>query len=201
MTYPPPGGTPDPYQPQPYQPTQPYDPTAASPYPPPDPQQAPYPPTQPYAAPDPYAQPDPYGTQAGGTPFSGQPPYASQPYSGQPFSGQPYSAQPYSAQPYGAQPQYGNAPYAPYGAGYGTRSTNGLAVASLVCSLAGLITCIGAPIGVVLGHIAKNQIKTSGEEGDGLATAGLVIGYLISVIGLIGCGLWTVGAVFSSSIS
>jgi hypothetical protein len=195
MTYPPPGGTPDPYQPQPYQPPQPYDPTAASPYPPPDPQQAPYPPTQPYAAPDPYAQPDPYGTRAGGTPFSGQP------YENQPFSGQPFSGQPFSGQPYGAQPQHGQAPYPPYGAGYGTRSTNGLAVASLVCSLAGLLTCIGAPVGVVLGHIAKSQIKVSGEEGNGLATAGLVIGYVVSVIGLVVCGLWIVGAVFRSGMS
>ena len=195
MTYPPPGGAPDPYQPQPYQPPEPYDPTAASPYPPPDPQQAPHPPTQPYAAPDPYAQPHPYGGHAGGTPFTAQP------YENQPYSAQPYSAQPFSGQPYGAQPPYGAAPYPPHGPGYGTGSTNGLAVASLVCSLAGLVTCIGAPIGVVLGHVAKNQIKVSGEEGDGLATAGLVIGYLVSVLGLLLCGLWTVGAVFSSSIN
>ncbi len=200
MTYPPPGGAPDPHQPQPYQPPQPYDPIAANPYPPPDPQQSPYPPTQPYAAPDPYAPPDPYGAPAGGTPFTAQP-YENQPYSGQPYSGQPFSGQPYGAQPYGGQPQYGKAPYAPHGAGYGTGSTNGLAVASLVCSLAGLLTCIGAPIGVVLGHVAKNQIKVSGEEGDGLATAGLVIGYLVSVIGLVLCGLLTVGAVSSSDMS
>ncbi|MFJ1703170.1 DUF1707 and DUF4190 domain-containing protein [Kitasatospora sp. NPDC088346] len=59
------------------------------------------------------------------------------------------------------------------------RRTNGLAVASLVLGLACLVTAglSGVPA-VVTGHIAKNQLRTSGEEGDGMATAGLVIGWL-----------------------
>jgi hypothetical protein len=34
------------------------------------------------------------------------------------------------------------------------------------------------PVGIVLGHGARGQIKRTGEGGRGLATAALVIGYL-----------------------
>jgi hypothetical protein len=62
--------------------------------------------------------------------------------------------------------------------------TNGMAIASLVCSLVG---CgVGSAVGVGLGHAAKRQIQRTGESGDGLATAGLVLGYLgIAAIGLL----------------
>jgi hypothetical protein len=87
----------------------------------------------------------------------------------------------------------------PYDPGYGAaRGTNGMAIASLVCSLVGLLTCIGAPIGIVLGHVAKGQIKTSGEEGDGLATAGLIVGYIAVVLYLGVCGLAAASGMMSS---
>lgn len=53
--------------------------------------------------------------------------------------------------------------------------TNGLAIASLVVSL----TCCGGVLGIIFGHIALGQIKRTGEEGRGLALAGLIIGYVI----------------------
>jgi hypothetical protein len=34
------------------------------------------------------------------------------------------------------------------------------------------------PVGIILGHVARGQIKRTGEGGRGLATAALVIGYL-----------------------
>jgi hypothetical protein len=34
------------------------------------------------------------------------------------------------------------------------------------------------PIGIVLGHVARGQIRRTGEGGRGLATAALIIGYL-----------------------
>ncbi|WP_461163561.1 DUF4190 domain-containing protein [Arthrobacter sp. R4-81] len=40
-------------------------------------------------------------------------------------------------------------------------------------------------LGIILGHIALNQIKTTGEGGRGLAIAALIIGYLSVVIGII----------------
>lgn len=53
------------------------------------------------------------------------------------------------------------------------RRTNGLAIASLVLSLLG-----ASLLGVIFGHVAKRQIWERGDDGDGLATAGLLIGYL-----------------------
>ena len=52
------------------------------------------------------------------------------------------------------------------------RPTNSMAIAALVSAL------VLAPLGIVLGHIALSQIRRSGEEGRGLAMAGLVIGYV-----------------------
>jgi peptidyl-prolyl cis-trans isomerase B (cyclophilin B) len=67
-------------------------------------------------------------------------------------------------------PPYGYYGYPP------PRPTNGLAIASLVCAF------LVAPLGVVFGHISLSQIRRTGEEGRGLAVAGLVIGYLITVL-------------------
>jgi len=65
--------------------------------------------------------------------------------------------------------------------------TNPLAVASLVCGLAqpftGGLTMIPA---VVLGHVAHNQIRRTGERGGALATVGLVLGWIgVSVVVLL----------------
>lgn len=59
--------------------------------------------------------------------------------------------------------------------------TNSAAIASLVCGILGTMTGITAIPAVVLGHIARRQIRQTGQDGDGLATAGLVLGYLISI--------------------
>jgi hypothetical protein len=96
--------------------------------------------------------------------------------------------------------QYGS--QQPYGGGYGApQRTNPLAIVSLVCSLAGLVTCISAPVGIVLGHIAKRQIRQTGEQGEGLATAGLWVGYIITALGLAFVAFWIVllvGGIMSS---
>ena len=52
-----------------------------------------------------------------------------------------------------------------------------------MCSAAGLVTGISIIAGIVLGHIALNQIKQSGEEGRQLAIAGLAVGYGLLAIG------------------
>ena len=57
-----------------------------------------------------------------------------------------------------------------------------MAILSLVLSILGLFTCITAPVGIVLGHIAKRQIH-SRRGGRGLATAGLIIGYVVTGLG------------------
>ena len=68
--------------------------------------------------------------------------------------------------------------------------TSGLAIASLACGLVqvvfGPLTAIPA---IVFGHVALHQIKRTGEQGAGLALAGLILGWatviLIVVAGLI----------------
>ncbi|GAB4100773.1 DUF4190 domain-containing protein [Sinomonas halotolerans] len=60
-----------------------------------------------------------------------------------------------------------------------SQRTNGLAIAALISSF--FISLLG----VILGHIALNQIKRTGEGGRGLAIAGLVIGYAGIALGII----------------
>ena len=71
---------------------------------------------------------------------------------------------------------------APYYAGYypvPQAATSGVAVASLICGIAEFFTLgIAAVPAVILGHVARANIKRTGERGDGLAIAGLVLGYL-----------------------
>ena len=93
---------------------------------------------------------------------------------------QPNAATPYAA---GAYPPQGHGQTAgPYGypsyAATPTRKTNGLAVASLVCSIAGLLL-IPLVLGIVFGFIARSQIKNSNgtQGGQGLALAGIIIGF------------------------
>ena len=74
-------------------------------------------------------------------------------------------------------------PFAPQGPGYyppavPVEPTNGLAVGSLVCSLVGLIMPLMLVPGLVMGHIARDQIRAREQRGDGFAVAGLVFGYL-----------------------
>lgn len=40
----------------------------------------------------------------------------------------------------------------------------------------------GGVVPVILGHLARAQIRRTGETGDGMAVAGLVLGYLGIVI-------------------
>lgn len=70
------------------------------------------------------------------------------------------------------------------------RPTNRMAIGSLVCAMLGFIP--GSSIlAVVLGHMARARIKQTGERGDGLALAGLVLGYLgiivwsMAILGLV----------------
>ncbi len=64
--------------------------------------------------------------------------------------------------------------------------TNGLAAASLACGLAQLV--FGPPAAVpaiVFGHVARHQIKRTGEQGAGLALAGLILGWAMVILGIV----------------
>jgi len=64
--------------------------------------------------------------------------------------------------------------------------TNGLAIASLACGLAqfmfGPLATIPA---IVFGHMARNQIKRTGEQGAGLALAGLILGWAAVILAIV----------------
>ena len=64
--------------------------------------------------------------------------------------------------------------------------TNGLAVASLACGLAQFVFGPLATIpAIVFGHMARHQIKRTGEQGAGLALAGLILGWAAVILGII----------------
>jgi hypothetical protein len=109
-----------------------------------------------------------------------------------PYGQAGYSQPPYSPPAYG-QPAYGQPVYV-------NRPTNGMAIASLVCSLAGLAVFISAPVGAILGHIARRQIRETGEQGDGMALAGIIVGWIVTGLGLCVClGYIGVLAFFANS--
>ncbi|GAA3619332.1 hypothetical protein GCM10022419_126180 [Nonomuraea rosea] len=68
--------------------------------------------------------------------------------------------------------------------------TSGLAVASLIFGIAGLVgswCLLGIPsiAAVVLGHAATRQTKRGLRPGHGLAVAGLILGYVVAIPAII----------------
>jgi hypothetical protein len=70
-----------------------------------------------------------------------------------------------------------NAPQASYG-------TNGYAIASLVLSIV-WIGGLGSLLAVIFGFMARGQISRTGQGGNGMAVAGIVLG-ILGVVGAIG---------------
>jgi hypothetical protein len=97
---------------------------------------------------------------------------------------QSYPAAPYSApgyqQPGYQQPGYPPQPFPVYAQ---PQSTNGLAIASLVCAILGLFTCgLSSIVGAILGHVARKQIAERNEGGDGVALSGIIVGWIVTVL-------------------
>ncbi|MBB5870489.1 hypothetical protein F4553_003868 [Allocatelliglobosispora scoriae] len=138
-------------------------------------------------------------------PPTGNDPYGQQPASPDPYASpvQPVSPDPY-ATPYpqpdysGQQPAYGAygppAAYTnPYGA-YPVQSarTNGMAIAAMVLGIVGLVLlcCYGLGglvglVGAILGHVSMKQIRERGENGRGMALAGVITGWSAVVLSII----------------
>ncbi len=122
----------------------------------------------------------PSGSETPGTGPDEQVPTQSQPYA--PYSEQPYGQQPYGQppypQPYGQRPAYGPRPP--------SAGTDGFAIAALVTGI-----LLMAIVPIVLGIVALNRISRSGQEGKGLAIAGIVlgaisaVGWLLAIVGVI----------------
>ena len=69
------------------------------------------------------------------------------------------------------------------------RTTSAMAVVSLVFGIASwcMLPVVGAIVAIICGHLARGEIRRSqgGLEGDGLAVAGLVLGYVQLAFGLV----------------
>jgi hypothetical protein len=73
----------------------------------------------------------------------------------------------------------GSTPYQQPSWGYQpVRPTNGLAVTSLVCGVAQFVVVLTFIPAIVCGHIARAQVRRTGEAGGGMALAGLILGYI-----------------------
>jgi hypothetical protein len=73
-------------------------------------------------------------------------------------------------------PYHGGVPYDPYAK---PQTTNAQAIGALVSSIAGMvICCCGVPslIGLILGIVAMNETRRTGQAGHGLALAAVIIG-------------------------
>lgn len=124
-------------------------------------------------------------------PIEQAPPFPPPPYAGYappgyppPPPGYPVAGPNYPS--YAPPPEYG----APYPGGYGppmapVGGTNPLAIFSLVASCIGLLCGFGSIIGIVLGVIAMIQIKRTGQQGRGLAVAGIAVGAVSLVVSVI----------------
>jgi hypothetical protein len=67
---------------------------------------------------------------------------------------------------------------------------NPLSIASLVCSLVGIIPVwgfVGSVLGVVFGFVSRSQIRRSGgmQQGSGMALAGIIIGFSLPALWII----------------
>jgi hypothetical protein len=104
----------------------------------------------------------------------------------------PPSQDPYAYQAqtsYTTQPAY----YAQPGYVVAAAPTNGLAIASMIISILGF-----GPIGAIMGHIARRQIRERGEQGDGFALAGIIVGWVTTGIWVLCCGGY---AIFFASLA
>lgn len=70
------------------------------------------------------------------------------------------------------------------------RKTSSLAIASLVAGILGwtLLPFIGTVVAIITGHMARREIRASqGQlDGDGLAIAGLVLGWVSVILLVVG---------------
>ena len=119
--------------------------------------------------------PPPYGS--GGTP----PAYGSTPPA--------YGSTPDQGGAYGTPPPYAGSDYgsgqSPYGYGF---PRNSLGVWSLVLGLLGIFVCglfTGIPA-IVVGHKSRRAVADGQANNPGLATAGIVLGWIATILSILG---------------
>ena len=104
----------------------------------------------------------------------------------------PQPQQPTQAQPLVNQPYGGQAPQP-------LQRTNGMSVAALISGILGLTIFfgIGSVAALIFGYVARGQIKRSQgqESGNGMAIAGIVMGWIGVVVSVVLIGLLFVGSI------
>lgn len=118
----------------------------------------------------------------------------------------PPGAPAYDAAPQApAYPAYNSAPGYPGGQAYAAPApTNPLAITALIAGIAGFIILpfIGSLVAIITGHMALSKLKTSGEQGRGMALAGVIMGYVGIALGVLSLillvALW---GVFATTLS
>jgi hypothetical protein len=103
--------------------------------------------------------------------------------------------------PYPPPVGYGPPPSAyAYAAPYAdATSTNGKAIGALVTSLAGVPLCfcvVPSIVGIVLGIVAMNDIKKTGQQGRGMALAAVIVGGVSLALTVV---FWLTGVISGTS--
>lgn len=82
-------------------------------------------------------------------------------------------------QPYGAPPGYGGYPQP-------AKSSNGMAIAGLVCGIVGLLilAVVLGPLAIIFGGVGLSR-SNKGASGKGMAIAGIVLGIVDLVLWII----------------
>jgi hypothetical protein len=72
-----------------------------------------------------------------------------------------------------------------------SQTTNTLAIVSFVFGIGSyvVIPIVGAIVAIITGHMARGQIKQTGEGGGGFALAGLILGYVHLALAAIAIGV------------
>ncbi|MGC1212247.1 MAG: DUF4190 domain-containing protein [Micromonospora sp.] len=107
------------------------------------------------------------------------------PYAGYQVDGAPLQAHPYAAGGY-PPPAYPMPGYQP------SPPQNGLAIAAMIVSIVGALGLCGyglggyiGVVGAILGHVSRKQIRERGESGEGFAMAGIIVGWICTVIAVL----------------
>lgn len=141
-----------------------------------------------------YGQQPGYDQQAYGQPPYGQPQaYGQAGYGQQGYGTEQYGASAYPQQPgYAGQTAYPAVAPAAYPA---PRGTNTMAILALIFAF------LFSPLGLIFGFIARKQIRQTGEEGDGLALAGLIIGGIGTLVFVVIVVIWIIALVTLAGVA
>jgi hypothetical protein len=103
-----------------------------------------------------------------------------------------YRPPPPTGPPFYPPSQYSHPYYG--GPSVSQRTTNGLAITAMVLGIL-WIWWVGSVLALIFGYIARKQIKENGQNGDGMAIAGIVLGWIgvgtlviIAIVAIAGAG-------------